>query len=70
MAGKINRERLVNSKFDEKQLYELELPLTFVFPIALFFNDGEIVLFWASSEEDLAMWKNVFQKLLSPHQPK
>lgn len=66
IMGRIYMERLVSSKFDESHLANLSLPLTFLYPFALFFNDGEIVLFWTSSKEDLAMWSDVLNKLLPP----
>lgn len=64
ISGKINHERLASSYFDPKCIEGLELSPLFMIPFALFFNDGEMALFWANTPEDIAMWWRVFQTLL------
>ena len=49
----------------EKELLEgIEMPLSYCLPFVLFFTNAEMMLFWASTLTDYAMWKDAFQKLI------
>ena len=47
ISEKINNKNFNNDSLDPKQLEGLKISAYFTFPFALFFNDGEIALFWA-----------------------
>ena len=62
LVGKIDKGRIENNPYCESKLLEgLKMPVTFSIPFAIFFTDGEIVLFWASSTEELDKWKSIFE---------
>lgn len=46
---------------DRKMLEGLRLPLKFTMPFALFFNDGEMELFWAANKTEHSKWLEVFR---------
>ena len=63
LTNKIDQNR--NHPMGERGiLEELQMPLTYSLPFALFFNDAEMMLFWASTLAEYTKWKRVFKKLI------
>ena len=61
LVGKIDKSRLDHPINETRLLESLKMPVTFCIPFSIHFTDGEMVLFWASSTEELDKWKSVFE---------
>lgn len=61
LVNRIDSERVDHHICDEKLLEGLKMPQSFSIPFSLHFNDGDIVLFWCSSTEELDKWQSVYE---------
>ena len=57
LIGKIDKNRADHFINEKKYLKTLKGPKTFSYPFSIHFADGDMVLFWASSSEELDKWK-------------
>ena len=60
LIGKIDEHRQ-HPVAEQRLLEGVQMPIRSAIPFALFFNDGELLLLWASSKEDYLKWKFIFE---------
>ena len=65
LIGKIDEHRQ-HPVAEQRLLEGVQMPIRSAIPFALFFNDGELLLLWASSKEDYVKWKFIFEQLIPP----
>lgn len=61
LVNRIDSERLEHHICEPVLIDGLKMPSQFCFPFSLHFSDGEIILFWCSSSEELDKWNSVFE---------
>ena len=68
LIGKIDKNRIDHHVNEKRLLESLKMPQSFSVPFSLHFTDGDLVLFWASSTEELDKWQTIFEQMLTPRE--